>query len=76
MGSQAKIPPLGFEEWSVDEQIDYVQTLWDQIAARPETVPVPRWHQDVLDQRLADLARDPDEGIPWDAFRAELQSKR
>lgn len=70
-----KIPPPGFETLSVDEQIDYVQALWDRIAAKPKAVPVPHWHQEVLDQRLADLECDPDEGMSWEAFRAELESK-
>jgi Domain of unknown function (DUF4331) len=35
------LPPPGFDELSVDEKIDYLQSLWDRIAATPKTVPVP-----------------------------------
>jgi hypothetical protein len=35
------MPPPGFDALSVDEQMDYVQSLWDHIAARPEDVPCP-----------------------------------
>ena len=38
-------PPPGFDELSVDEQIDFVQSLWERIAATPEQVPVPEWHR-------------------------------
>lgn len=72
MGQSLKIPPPGFETLSVDEQIDYVQVLWDHIAANLDAVPIPDWHQAVLDERLADLDRNPDEGTSWDAFRLEL----
>jgi hypothetical protein len=34
---------------SVDEKIDYLQSLWDRIAATPETIPVPEWHREILD---------------------------
>lgn len=34
-------PPPGFDDLSVDERIDYVQSLWDRIPATPEQVPVP-----------------------------------
>ncbi len=47
-------PPAGFDDLSVDQQIDYVQALWDRIAAREDQVPVPEWHREVLDARLAD----------------------
>ena len=34
-------PPPGFDDLSVEEKIDYVQSLWERIAARPDQVPVP-----------------------------------
>ena len=75
MGQALRVPPPGFETLTVDEQIDYVQALWDHIAAKPETVPIPEWHRAVLDERLADVERDPNEGMSWDLFRAELASE-
>jgi Putative addiction module component len=49
------VPPPGFDELTVDEQIDYVQSLWERIAATTDEVPVPDWHREVLDERLKDL---------------------
>jgi hypothetical protein len=48
MSQTLPLPPLGFDSLSVEEQIGYVQSLWDHIAARPEQVPVPDWHREVL----------------------------
>jgi putative addiction module component (TIGR02574 family) len=75
MGQALKVPPPGFEALTVEEQIDYVQALWDLIAARPEAVRVPDWHQAILDERLADFDHNPDEGVSWDTFRAELDAE-
>ena len=36
----AAIPPPGFDELTIEEQIDYVQSLWERIAATPDQVPV------------------------------------
>lgn len=72
MSQALKLPPLGFTELPVDAQIEYVQALWDIIAAHPETVPVPEWHGKILDERLEDYARNPGEGKSWEAFRADL----
>jgi putative addiction module component (TIGR02574 family) len=73
MGSgKLPVPPPGFDDLEVGEQIDYVQALWDQIAAKGDRVPVPDWHRDVLDERLADLEANPEDGRPWADVRADL----
>jgi len=38
MLSKVSNPPAGFDEPTVEEKLDYVEALWDRIAARP--VPV------------------------------------
>jgi putative addiction module component (TIGR02574 family) len=63
------LPPPGFDELSVDEKIDYLQSLWGRIAATPGTVPVPDWHRDILDQRLNDLEANPESGDSWDVVQ-------
>jgi putative addiction module component (TIGR02574 family) len=72
MSQTIELPPAGFDSLSVEEQIDYLQSLWERIAAQPEQVPVPNWHREVLDERLAALSRSPDEGKNWDDFDREL----
>ena len=52
MSQNLPLPP-GFDALSVEEQIDYVQALWDYIAARREAIPVPDWHREILAERLA-----------------------
>jgi putative addiction module component (TIGR02574 family) len=68
-------PPPGFDELSVEEQLDYVQSLWDRIAAKPETVPVPDWHLEVIDERLAGSRGKRGAGRSWDEVREELRAK-
>ena len=75
MSRALAVPPPGFTDLPVEEQIDYVQALWDVIAAHPEEVPVPGWHREILDERLAEYEVHPDEGVSWEEFRAELQTE-
>ena len=65
-------PPPGFDELSIEEKLDYVQSLWDRIAAKPATVPVLDWHLQVIKERLSQTQRA---GRSWDAFREEVRSK-
>jgi putative addiction module component (TIGR02574 family) len=69
------LPPPGFDDLSVDEKIDYLQSLWDRIAATPETIPVPDWHREILDERLKDLEADPDAGDSWEVVQERLRRK-
>ena len=39
MAHSLPLPPTGFDALSVEEQIDYVQSLWDRIAATVDQVP-------------------------------------
>lgn len=71
MANTVQLPPPGFDGLSVDEQLDYVETLWSRIAAHPERVPVPNWHRRVIQERLE--ANSPRR--PWDEVRRDLEEK-
>jgi putative addiction module component (TIGR02574 family) len=75
MGEPLRLPPAGFDDLPVEEQIDYVQALSDRIAASPDRVAVPDWQRRRLDQRLAAHDADPNAGVPWEQVRAELAAK-
>jgi putative addiction module component (TIGR02574 family) len=75
MSQALPLPPPGFETLSVEEQIDYVQSLWDHIAARPEDVPVPDWHREILAERLAAYDANKDQGKDWEGFEKDLTAE-
>jgi putative addiction module component (TIGR02574 family) len=68
-------PPPGFDELSVDEKLDYVQSLWDRITENPEAVPVPDWHLQVIEERIKENQANPRAGRSWDEFRDELRAR-
>lgn len=72
MSQTLPVPPPGFEALSLEEQIDYVQSLWDHIAARPDEVPVPDWHRQVLAERLASYDTSAVAGKTWEELDQEL----
>jgi putative addiction module component (TIGR02574 family) len=48
---------------------------WDRIAASPESIPVPDWHREILDERLKDLEANPDAGVTWETVQERLRKK-
>lgn len=73
MSKRISLPPPGFDDLPVDEQIDFVQSLWDRIAATSEEVPVPEWHRNILCERLAAYKANPDAGRSWANVRTDIE---
>lgn len=61
---------------SVEEKIEYVQALWERIAADESQVPVPDWHRQVLQERLADYHANPNQGRSWEEVAAYLPKRQ
>lgn len=66
-------PPPGFDELSRDEQLEYIQKLWDHIAADSKTVPVPDWHLEIVCER--NKSHDPEKVKDWGDIKARLAGK-
>lgn len=75
MPKKLLLPPPGFDELPVEDQINYVQKLWDHIAAKPDRVPVPDWHRQVINERLAAYEAGSEPGRPWEDVRDGIRSK-
>jgi putative addiction module component (TIGR02574 family) len=75
MAQTLPTPPPGFDELSVDEKIDYIQSLWDRVTAGSEDIPVPEWHRRILDKRMEAYRANPEEGRPWEEVYEDLQRK-
>jgi putative addiction module component (TIGR02574 family) len=75
MSQALPLPPPGFDALSIDDKIDYVQSLWDRIAARPEDVPIPDWHREIINERLAAHRNSKDQGKEWEEVEREITTK-
>ncbi|WP_416208176.1 addiction module protein [Halomonas sp.] len=38
-------------DMSIREKLSAMEALWDDLARDPDSVPVPVWHQEVLEER-------------------------
>jgi putative addiction module component (TIGR02574 family) len=38
------------------ERLELLEEIWESLAQSPDTVPIPDWHRELLDERLADPA--------------------
>ncbi len=54
-----------FRELSSDDKIRLVQEFWDEIAEEVARTPLTESQRRLLNERLADEGRNPDDVEPW-----------
>ena len=75
MAKPVPLPPPGFDELTVDEKLEYLDALWDRIAAHPDEVPIPEWQRALVAQRLAEHRADPDAARSLDEVLESIDEK-
>ena len=75
MAHSLPLPPPGFDNLPVEDQIDYVQSLWDHIAASVDQVPLYEWQQALLEERLTAHRRSPGDARPWREVIERVQAR-
>jgi len=58
---------------SVPEKIQLVEDLWDDIAAHPESLPMPEWQKTELDQRKSEHKNNPSAASNWEDVKKRIQ---
>jgi putative addiction module component (TIGR02574 family) len=53
-----------------EERRELVEALWESLEGEPE--PLPEWQRRLLDERLAALEANPEEGSTWDEVEKRI----
>jgi len=58
----------------VDERMELAQILWESVDPEDEArfLSIPDWQRRILDERLADIERNPNDEQTWEEVKAEL----
>lgn len=56
-----------------DQRLKLVEDIWDSLTASPTEVPMPQWHRDELDRRLADPSEQAT--LTWDDVQTRLKPR-
>jgi putative addiction module component (TIGR02574 family) len=59
---------------SPEDRLQLIEALWDTLSE--EDVPVTPEERALLDARLADMERHPDDQSPWPEVKARLEKRR
>jgi putative addiction module component (TIGR02574 family) len=53
------------EQLSVSERLELISLLWDSIPDGDKVRPLPEWHREVLERRIAEADANPGAGIAF-----------
>ncbi|MEO8494300.1 MAG: addiction module protein [Planctomycetota bacterium] len=66
---------LSLETMTVQEKLVLMERLWDDLSRRPEAVPSPAWHGDVLAERIAAVREGRTNFVDWDEAKQRLRDR-
>jgi putative addiction module component (TIGR02574 family) len=65
-----------FTKLSIPERIILVQDIWDSIAAEQQPLDLTDGERQELEQRLQEHLDNPDDVVPWEEIKAEIQRRK
>ena len=63
------------EQMSTEEKIRTMETIWDDLCRKAESISSPTWHTDVLSQREEQLQNGKDEFMDWNQAKEHIRNK-
>ena len=75
MPSPLPIPPPGFDQLSLAEQLQYVDEFLDYVTSDANPLEIPEWRRELLDERIARYRAVGTEGSTWEEFEQELEDE-
>jgi len=67
--------PISIDGMSVADKLVLMERLWDDLSRRPENVPSPQWHGDVLAERILAVREGRTSFTPWDEAKRRLRER-
>jgi putative addiction module component (TIGR02574 family) len=66
---------LGIDRLSVEDRLALMHEIWDSLTADPAQIPLTEAQKHILDRRLADLERNPNNVLTWDEIKARVREQ-
>lgn len=70
----ASLPPLTIDQLTIEQRLELIGHLWDSIP--DNRLPIPQWHRELLDERLAAADSHPEQTIPWEEVKQQIRDVR
>jgi len=66
---------LPLDQMTLEEKLRAMEALWDDLCRREESVPVPQWQKDLLDERERLVEQDKARFMDWEAAKKRISER-
>jgi putative addiction module component (TIGR02574 family) len=66
---------VDLSQFDPPQRLDMIAALWDSLSDSIEETPVPEWHREELDRRIAAADAAPEAAVPWEEALAKLRKR-
>ena len=67
------VPVLPLNEMTAEEKLQTMEAIWQSLAANPELIESPAWHEEELRVREAQIASGEATFVDWEKTKAEIR---
>jgi hypothetical protein len=60
---------------TLEEKLRAMEALWDDLCRREESMPVPQWHKDLLDERERLVEQGKAHFIDWETAKKRISER-
>lgn len=64
---------LPLEKMSTEEKIQTMETIWDDLCKKADSISSPSWHEKVLNDREEGIKNGDDEFVDWKIAQKNIQ---
>ena len=56
----------------LSEKLELLETVWSELSSDPDTIDVPQWHKDILDERQHAMEQGAMKAIDWELAKEQI----
>ncbi len=64
---------LLLDEMSTEEKIQTMETLWDDLCKKADSLSSPSWHKDILQEREKSIKNGNDAFVDWEKAKKDIR---
>ena len=66
---------LPLQEMSLPDKLELLEALWDDLSRRPDKLPSPEWHKDVLEERRQRVQAGLETFSDWETAKQDIRRR-
>ncbi len=66
---------LPLEKMTTEDKIRTMETIWEDLCKKAESIPSPHWHKDILEERERAVENGKEKFIDWSEAKKQIEDK-